>query len=555
MNDTKALVIAKLLAGFSVDGHSQNLPDTWSNLAQAILAAPTPAERTRAFDAALAGLPEAAAIREAVYAVDPAADFEPGSPGAAAEPVNMYAFDPPALPDAAWVDPALGADACPWLDSYIDFSRLWSPRAFDGFHEAVGLWVLSTVAARRVQAHMGKVRFTNLFIALTARTSLFAKSSTAEIGTQLIAKAGLYWLLAADSATPQKFLADLTKKIPDEFDEVSPEQQENLKRRLSFAGQRGWYYDEFGQHVAAMMREGGFMADFRGLLRRFDDTPDQYAYGTIGRGTDTIERPYLALLANLTPDDLRQFARRGSALWGDGFLARFALITPPEGERLRDRFPQGERIIPGDLLTPIVDWHKRLGVPQADVSEVVDENNTPAMKKRLRLSVSPNVINVLDIPPDVKEAFYCYHDGLLDLVDKSDNHDLDGNYARLAEKALRVSILLASVSGSGLSMAHWARSQEITERWRSGLHQLYSQINEPGPSAEREAEERLLVILNKLGGAATAAEAARYMRNLSSAEAARLLDGLADAGELDIENTAKKTRRYRLRGEGPIVDK
>ena len=34
------------------------------------------------------------------------------------------------------------------------------------------------------------------------------------------------------------------------------------------------YPDEFGQKVSAMMREGSFMADFRGLLRKFDDCPD-----------------------------------------------------------------------------------------------------------------------------------------------------------------------------------------------------------------------------------------------------------------------------------------
>jgi hypothetical protein len=54
----------------------------------------------------------------------------------------------PDLPDSAWIDPDLGQDACKWLDEYIDFSREWSPRAYDGFHIACGLWLLSTIAAR-----------------------------------------------------------------------------------------------------------------------------------------------------------------------------------------------------------------------------------------------------------------------------------------------------------------------------------------------------------------------------------------------------------------------
>lgn len=548
----QAHILAKLINGQTTNGHLDKLPEPWADIGAAIWAAPLPAERGKAFEAAIAGFEDSAAIRAAVFAADPEIDLESIPQDDTQQPesnIKPYAFELPALPESARIDPAVGVGACPWLDAYIDFSRRWSPRAFDDFHEAVGLWVLSTVAARRVQAHMGKPRFTNLYIALTARTSLYTKSSTAEIGIQLLNKAGIAYLLAADCSTPQKFISDLTTKLPEEYEDLSPEQQEVKRRRLGFAGQRGWYYDEFGQHVSAMLREGGIMADFRGLLRRFDDTPERYEYGTIGRGSDIIERPYLALLANLTPADLRPFARRGSGLWGDGFLARFALITPPEGGRLRDRFPSGERVLPGELLTPIANWHHHLGIPKVDLSDVLDKNSQPTGKKQVD-SISPLVSFPLDIPPDVTDAFYAYLDGLLDMVEKSENHDLDGNYARLAEKALRVSMLLASISGVPLGLAHWARAQETTERWRAGLHELYSQINEPGLSAEKETEERLLLTIQKLGGAATAAEAARYVRNLGSGEAARILDGLVGAGELFSEQTGKKTRRYRLSERG-----
>jgi len=55
-----------------------------------------------------------------------------------------------------------------------------------------------------------------------------------------------------------------------------------------------------------------------------------------------------------------------------------------------------------------------------------------------------------------------------------------------------------------------------------------------------------LSIIQKLGGQATAAEAARYVRNFSSGEAARILDSLVDVGELSINTTSKGTRRYIL---------
>jgi hypothetical protein len=391
---------------------------------------------------------------------------------------------------------------------------------------------------------MGKERFTNLYIALCARTSLHAKSSTAEIAIQILHQAGLGWLLAADSATPQKFISYLTTKLVDKYDSLDDDQKTWARLRAGMAGQRGWYYDEFGQHVAAMMREGGFMADFRGLLRRMDDTPARYEYGSISRGSDVVELPYLALLTNSTPDDYRPFARRGAVLWGDGFMARFALITPPEGERLRDRFPAGERIIPGELLNPLIAWHNRLGLPQVEITDVTDEKGERTGAKAVQVSSRPMI--TLKVTSEVHEAFYTYHDGLLDLLADSENHDLDGNYARLAEKALRIAALLASLGNcDAVTLPYWARAQAITEEWRAGLHRLYVQINEPGLSEERENEERLLQIIHR-HGPATAAEAARYMRNLSSGEAARILDGMVDGGLLAVDKTKKGTLRYRF---------
>lgn len=460
---------------------------------------------------------------------------------------DIEGIDIPDLPEAARIDPAISSNVSPWLNTYIAFSRQWSPRAFDGFHEACALWLLSTVAARRVCVDMGKERYTNLYIALTARSSLYAKSSTAEIALQTLRAAGLDWLLSADSATPQKFIADLTLRLVSDYDGLGDDQKVIVRNRLSLAGQRGWYYDEFGQHIAAMMRDGGFMADFRGLLRRMDDTPERYEYGSIGRGSDIIERPYLALLANLTPVDLRPFARRGAGLWGDGFLARFALVTPPDGDRLRDRFPAGKRTIPAELLTPLVAWHKRLGMPAVEIIDVLNEKNEKTGSKRVE--ITPLAPVSMAIAPEVREAFYTYHDGLLDLLAESENHDLDGNYARLAEKALRVASLLASLDNqSEVTLPYWAKGQAVAENWRAGLHYLYAQINEPPASKTEENEEKLLQVITR-HGASTPAQAARFVRGLSSGEAAILLDGLVNAGLLQSEKTQRGTKRYGLSQE------
>lgn len=116
------------------------------------------------------------------------------------------------LPESAQLDAQLARGASPWLDSYIEFSRRESPRAWVGFHEAAGLWVLSTVAARRVVVQLGGDHHTNLFIALAARTGVWAKSTTARIAIAVLTAAGLDALLAPDESTPQAFLIALAGK-------------------------------------------------------------------------------------------------------------------------------------------------------------------------------------------------------------------------------------------------------------------------------------------------------------------------------------------------------
>ena len=334
----------------------------------------------------------------------------------------------PELPESARLDPELGKDACPWLDTYVAFSRKWSPRSFDGFHENTGLHVLSTLAARRVLCHYGRPRYTNNYAMLMGRTTIHGKSSAADIGDQTLRACGLGFLLAADESTPASFVRSLANRsLPADFDAMSIERQDEALVKLGFAAQRGWYYEEFGSGLSSMMRTDGVMADFRSLLRRLDDCPGTYERDTIARGSELVERPYLALIANLTPADLKPLAGKGSQLWGDGFLARFNFVTPPANEILRGQYPRGERIIPPELIEPLVDWHKRLGIPQVDLIQKPDKDGDP-VTKTVVLGDFPQ--KVIAISADVFEATYRYLDGLMDIAERSTKRDLDGCLGR-----------------------------------------------------------------------------------------------------------------------------
>lgn len=431
-------------------------------------------------------------------------------------------------------------DASPWLNEYIEFSRLWSPRGHADFHESIGLWLLSTVAARRVVGHVGKPRYTPLMIALAARTSKFAKSTTAYIGQDILEKAGLSFLLAPDDATPQAFVRNLTRRLPDNYRDLDPHWQEQAKLKIAFSGQTGWYFDEFGMKISAMMREGGFMSEFRGLLRKFDDTPDVYEYETIGRGKDIIHNPYLALLANLTPDDLKPHAKKRSALWGDGFWARFIFLTPAESDkRVNDRFPPGECVIPSSLYGALERWHHDLGVPRVDVEELESGDN---------LIVGRLPEQVIELPSSVIDAFYDYGDALLDIISATDQTDLDGNYTRLPEKALRVAMLLASLEDDGhCDMRHWHRAQRVAESWRRNLHNAYAQVVDGEQSAAIATEDRILRYIAE-SGPATVRELYTNIAGLDSETAKRKVESLEAAGLLAEMKDGRRVA-YRLEVE------
>ena len=454
----------------------------------------------------------------------------------------------PALPDAAYLDPALGNGASPWLAAYAELSRAWSPRAFDDFHVACGLWLLSTVAARRVVIHLGGARYSNLYIALVARTSLWAKSTTAKIVTQTLGQCDMGYLLAPDDSTPQRFVSDLVLKVPEGYTSMDGGERAFATMRMAFPASRGWFYEEFGQKIDAMLAPGGFMAEFRGILRAFDDCPETYQYASIGRGMDAVSRPYVAMLGNMTPADLRRATAKHDALWQDGFWARWAFITPPNGvNSSRARFPEGERTIPDALCEPIKAWHKALGVPEVSVEETYDDQGKGS--GALRAYATPLKRVEVTMAKEAKEAFYAYHDGLLDIVERSDNRDLDGNYARFAEKALRIALLVAALEhGNHISLAVWALAQGITERWRQSLHELYTQANLPDASELQEKEEKALQIVSHMKEP-TASDVGRYM-HLSSKETADILDGLVQAGVLArVAQTRRGTARYAVMDE------
>jgi hypothetical protein len=401
-------------------------------------------------------------------------DAQKGEP-ATVEVVRDEALVPP-LPEGVAFSPEVSRGACRWLDDYEAYSRRVSPEGYDDFHLACGLWALSTVAARRVYVPLSRRVYTPLAIALVARTSLFAKTTTASAAITVLYQAGLAFLLGDDETTPQKLLADMAGCLPANYGDLDEEQRSRVRLRVAMSGQRGWYYDEFGQAITAMLRTSGPMADFSGLLRRLDDCRDTYAYSTRTHGQEVIEKPYLALLTNMTPADLRTHADRGNDFWRDGFWARFAFITPPEHAFKNASFALEEVPVPTRLLDALRSFHARLGMPTISITPVQDERGKDTGHYRVERGPLPE--QPCQFHQDAYRAYDRYRLALRELIARSDNQDLDGSYTRLSDRALRVAALIASLENGGhIELSQWARAQEIAELMRRNLHELYRQVN------------------------------------------------------------------------------
>lgn len=448
----------------------------------------------------------------------------------------------PPLPKFAHIDQSVALNACPWLDEYIEFSRKWSPRSYANFHEACGLFTMSTAAAGRVKCNYGGERHTSLYIALVARTSKHAKTTAAKISKEVLSSAGLNCLLVPDEMTPQAFVEELSdNKLPTGWADMREELKEWHLGRVIFAGQRGWYYDEFGQKVSGMMKTNGHMGDYRGLLRVMDNGEPDYRYKTRGHGEEIIEPPYLALLASMTPADLQPFAGRNAPLWGDGFWARFAFVAPPCDEKMsRGRFPDEIKRIPINLSSVLALWHKTLGIPKIKIDEDDLGNKT--------ITVHPESTTPLGLGTGVRDAIHAYEDALSDITDSGEFIDLDGNYSRLSEKALRIAALMASMqSCENIEMRHWARAQQIVERWRADLHSLYQQLTgEIEYSKEKSKEDAIIAKLYK-NGSMTKRELTQSIRGLSSTDVLTIIPALIESGRI-VEQTDGKTTRYTALG-------
>jgi hypothetical protein len=408
----------------------------------------------------------------------------------------------PTLAASARLDPALGTDACPWLDEYIAWSRRWSPRAYDPYHETCGIFVLATVAARRVMSPVGLGLYTSIYSMLVGRSTVSPKTTTKDLAMRLLSAAGLTGLITPGDVTPEKMFENMSGYIhPDDDVAMSIKMTREKATRINalgevidemrydFVPQQGWVHDEFGRILRALSNERHYLSKYRDMLRMLYDCPQRHVVERVGRRRQVIDRPYLCILANTTPTDMRGMGRDLYSLLTDGFLARFAMACPPPDHPISvARFPDERFQVPDGLVRGLRAWHESLPQPSHEI--VQREDSKGKLIGDPHVVVHPVEPRAIAVGKDVTDLFYNYGDALMQTL-AGRSVPLDASIGRMANRALRVAALLASCSGAtAIELRHWARAQEISERWREGAYNVLSHVRQSDVASQRELGER-----------------------------------------------------------------
>jgi hypothetical protein len=312
--------------------------------------------------------------------------------------------------------------------------------------------------------------------------------------------------------------------------------QEHILSRLAFAGQRGWYIDEFGSLLRQMLNPRNPNANYRDFLRTVDDSPDIYMNSTNSREDEKIYHPYLPILACFTPADLSNAVSSSSTLWLDGFFARFLFISANEDYVNSDRFPDGELVFPKSLIEPLVAFNQRLGQPTITINGALPVVEFP----------SPFIVH---ISPEAQIAYNNYDEAIIEMTACSTNHALDGNYSRFPEKALRIAALLASVENKhSIGIPEWVKAQSLTEHFREGLHTAYNQTIETHERRYISNDQKIKNVIN-LKISPTRREISQRTR-LSADKVQESLDSLIADKQVNPIKVGKTTR-FRLADEVP----
>ncbi len=438
--------LARLLANLPVDEASLNGSGSpWEGLGKHLVCIP-PENRLGQFETMMAKEPYHEAIRQAIFSMDPLGDLP--------VPPDLPSVDFPSLPNCVYPAGSWRAyETGKWLKDYCLFSCRAAPMSDPAFHLSTGLFLLSTVVARRTYLQAGIHRiYPNLYQLIVAESTLYHKTTAIRIGEVLLKQAGLDTFLLASRQTPESLVAELGTIRPSTFESWDAAEKKRWLDERAFSAQRGWLMDEASHLLDSFNRD--YTAGLLPLVLSLFDCPDREVSQTVGRGRQTVKDAYLSYLGATTPSAVSSHIER-SAHWSNGLWARFAMITPQK--QIPDwRFFPNDIQIPQDLITRLVNLAKK-ALPVPRVKETAGDVQVE----------TPQAVPVT-LQPEVYAAWEAYAKALgYDMLLQGEiDRRLYPSYGRLYVSAMKVAMLLA--------VSDWASTVRIARRlpasaWITGI--------------------------------------------------------------------------------------
>jgi hypothetical protein len=216
-----------------------------------------------------------------------------------------------------------------WLRAYIQHTRdTESPTIF---HFWTGVWTIAGALRRRVWIDMRKFQWTpNFYIIMVGPPGIVAKSTTANIGVNLLSKVpGIKF--GPQSATWQA----MTKSLEEAIEYVKVSEDESVKpipmSAISMA------VSELGTFLKMDDRVLGDV-----MISLWDGQIGEWGHDTKTTGNTKITNPWVNLIGCTTPTWLAENFPK--AMIGGGLTSRIIFIY---GDTKREFIPYPDEIIPG----------------------------------------------------------------------------------------------------------------------------------------------------------------------------------------------------------------
>jgi hypothetical protein len=391
----------------------------------------------------------------------------------------------PDLPKIAHLSPAEekdGKKAGRFINDYMAFGMKDAPMSPPLFHQTYALAILSTAIARRVYVSGGtNVIYPNLYMLLSAPSTLYTKTTGYRSAMKVLEMAGLSPMLLPGGVTPQSLISELSNRPHDNFRDWAQDDKDEWQQERLFAGQRAWWIDEAARLLSQFQQK--HLADLLPIILQIYDCDPKIKVSTQMRGRETVRNAYLTVCGPTTPAALRPHLKTPD-YWTNGLFARFLLVTPdtaPVRVFYPDPFP-----VPANL--------------PKHVNQLAFERLESPAENALGPTPAPKAIEAA-VPPDVWKHWDHYHAAMYELINKKAVPEkLHACYGRFPEKAIKIAMLLAAsdwakmAKGNPLVIrpAHWARAQEITEGYRASLHRIVEDSSHPIETEDNELTERIL---------------------------------------------------------------